>query len=127
VTHVGPAVLARFDLYPWPGNVRQLRNVLERAVIMAGEGEIQLRHIPGALAPEAPVPQDQSEDLLRIRVGTPMSEVEEAYIRLALTYTKNNKHRAAGLLGISLRNLHNKVRLYAQRTAKAASANSGEA
>jgi DNA-binding NtrC family response regulator len=126
VTHVGPAVLARFELYSWPGNVRQLRNVLERAVIMAGEGEIQLRHIPGALAPAPPVPQDQSEDLLRVRVGTPMNEVEEAYIRLALVYTKNNKHRAAELLGISLRNLHNKVRAYAER-AKAVSANSAEA
>jgi DNA-binding NtrC family response regulator len=125
VTHVGPGVLSRFDVYSWPGNVRQLRNVLERAVIMAGEGEIQLRHLPGALAPAPPpVPQDQSADLLRIRVGTPMNEVEEAYIRLALSYTKNNKHRAAELLGISLRNLHNKVRAWANRDTKAASANS---
>ncbi len=126
VTHVSPSVLARFDLYSWPGNVRQLRNVLERAVIMAGEGEIQLRHIPGALVPAPPIPQDQSDDLLRVRVGTPMNEVEEAYIRLALAYTKNNKHRAAELLGISLRNLHNKVRTYAQR-ANGVAANSAEA
>jgi len=125
VTHVSPAVLTRFDLYSWPGNVRQLRNVLERAVIMAGEGEILLRHIPGALVPAPPVPQEQSDDLLRVRVGTPMNEVEEAYIRLALAYTKNNKHRAAELLGISLRNLHNKVRAYAQRANPAA--NSAEA
>ena len=125
VTHVGPGVLSRFDVYSWPGNVRQLRNVLERAVIMAGEGEIQLRHLPDALAPAPPpVPQDQSADVLRVRVGTPMNEVEEAYIRLALAYTKNNKHRAAELLGISLRNLHNKVRAWANRDTKAASANS---
>ncbi|HLK68115.1 MAG TPA: sigma-54 dependent transcriptional regulator [Bryobacteraceae bacterium] len=130
VTHVSQAVLTRFDLYSWPGNVRQLRNVLERAVIMAGEGEIQLRHVPGALVPAPPPPQEHSDDLLRIRVGTPMNEVEEAYIRLALAYTKNNKHRAAELLGISLRNLHNKVRTYAQRNTEAvgaASANIAEA
>jgi transcriptional regulator with PAS, ATPase and Fis domain len=117
VTHVSPAVLTRFDLYSWPGNVRQLRNVLERAVIMAGEGEIQLRHVPGGLVPAPPAPQEQSDDVLKIRVGTSMDDVEEAYIRLALAYTKNNKHRAAELLGISLRNLHNKVRAYAQRNA----------
>ena len=129
VTHVGPAALTRFDAYTWPGNVRQLRNVLERAVIMAGEGEIQLRHLPGALvpAPEPPLPQDPSADLLRVRIGTRMSDVEEAYIRLALNYTKNNKHRAAELLGISLRNLHNKVRIYAQRDTRAVSAHSAEA
>jgi len=124
VTHVSPAVLTRFDVYSWPGNVRQLRNVLERAVIMAGEGEIQLRHMPGALAPTNPAPQEQEADMLRIRMGTPMDDVEEAYIHLALAYTKNNKHRAAELLGISLRNLHNKVRAYAERKSKAASANS---
>jgi DNA-binding NtrC family response regulator len=129
VTHVSPAALARFDGYSWPGNVRQLRNVLERAVIMAVEGEIQLRHLPGVLAPVGSLPPQQEEEsaeILRIRVGTPMDEVEEAYIHLALSYTKNNKHRAAELLGISLRNLHNKVRAYAQRDPKAASANGSE-
>jgi len=129
VTHVSPTVLARFDAYSWPGNVRQLRNVLERAVIMAGEGEIQIRHLPVALAPAGvpPMPrEDDSADVLRVKVGTPMDEVEEAYIHLALNYTKNNKHRAAELLGISLRNLHNKVRAYAQRNTKAATAISAE-
>ena len=66
------------------------------------------------------------QSVLRVRVGTPMDDVEEAYIHLALNYTKNNKHRAAELLGISLRNLHNKVRAYAQRNSMAASANSSE-
>ena len=116
VTDVQPEVLDQFARYSWPGNVRELRNVLERAVIVAGEGEIELRHLPGALAPAPTAAEEQAGDVLRIRVGTRMNDVEEAYIRLALNYTKNNKHRAAELLGISLRNLHNKVRLYAQRT-----------
>jgi DNA-binding NtrC family response regulator len=128
VTDVSEAVLARFDTYSWPGNVRQLRNVLERAVIMAVEGEIQLRHLPGVLAPAGgvPVQQEDSPDILRIRIGTSMDDVEEAYIHLALAYTKNNKHRAAELLGISLRNLHNKVRAYAQRNTMTASVSSVE-
>jgi DNA-binding NtrC family response regulator len=128
VTNVGTAALAQFDAYSWPGNVRQLRNILERAVIMAGEGEILMKHLPGVLAPlpEPIVPQDESPDLLRIRVGTPMCDVEEAYIHLALKYTRNNKHRAAELLGISLRNLHNKVRAYADRNAGAAAATTSD-
>ena len=48
VTHLSADVLARFNAASWPGNVRELRNVIERAVIMAGEGEIQLRHLSGA-------------------------------------------------------------------------------
>ena len=122
-THVGTAALGQFETYSWPGNVRQLRNILERAVIMAGEGEILMKHLPKMLAPqiEPAVPQDESPDMLRVRMGTPMCDVEEAYIHLALKYTRNNKHRAAELLGISLRNLHNKVRAYADRNAAGAS------
>ena len=48
VTHLSQEVLDWFARGSWPGNVRELRNQVERAVIMAGEGEIQLRHLPGA-------------------------------------------------------------------------------
>ena len=46
VTELSGEVLARFQTYDWPGNVRELRNVLERAVILAGEGTIQMAHLP---------------------------------------------------------------------------------
>jgi len=117
VTTLSPEVLARFAARSWPGNVRELRNLIERAVIIAGQGEILPHHLPGAAAPPplvaAPdVPAVPDEGVLRIRVGTKMSEVEEAFVRLTLKHTNNNKKRAAELLGLCLRTLHNKLQAY---------------
>jgi DNA-binding NtrC family response regulator len=120
VTHLSSEVLAWLADRPWPGNVRELRNVVERSIIVASEGEVQLRHLPGvvvapppqqvpvAVAPPPPV----SDDMLQVPVGIRMSEVEQAYVRLTLKHTRNNKKRAAELLGLCLRTLHNKLQSY---------------
>ncbi|HUE24906.1 MAG TPA: sigma-54 dependent transcriptional regulator [Bryobacteraceae bacterium] len=125
VTHLSSDVLARFEANPWPGNVRELRNVIERAVIVAGKGEVQLQHLPGAFAPrapKAPLPQNSQdgEDVLTIRAGAQMREVEEAYIGLVLRHTGNNKRRAAKVLGICLRTLHGKLRSFEGRSTQGA-------
>jgi DNA-binding NtrC family response regulator len=111
VTHLSQDALQRLSLSSWPGNVRELRNVIERAVIMAGEGEIQLGHVPGASAPapRAVVPPNGSDNVFQVAVGARMEEVEEAYLRLTLKYTNDNKTRAAEILGLSLRTLHNRI------------------
>ncbi len=109
-------VLARFQRSTWPGNVRQLRNLLERAVIIAGEGLVMSRHLP----PEAPsTPPGTTEapaaaasddgDTIHFRVGPQIAELEEEYIRLVLKHTNNNRTRAAEILGISLRTLQNRL------------------
>jgi len=127
VTHLAPEVLERLEANSWPGNIRELRNVIERAAIVAGEGEICLRHLPGAIAsaPEPPVPQNLPDDSLMLRVGQPMHEVEEAYIRLTLKHTNNNRRRAAAVLGLCLRTLHNKLRLYEGKQTRTAAAGQG--
>ena len=114
VSGLDPAVLDSFLKANWPGNVRQLRNVLERAVIVACEGTILTEHLPpdpytgnGTQPPPKQLTDDQS---LRIQVGPPMSEIEQAYIDLVLKHTNNNKTRAAQILGVSLRTLQNRVR-----------------
>ena len=126
VTHLSPEALARFNASSWPGNVRELRNAIERAIIVAGKGEIQIQHLPGAFLPQAPqslAPQNpQDEDVITIRAGAQMREVEEAYIRLVLRHTNNNKRRAAKLLGVCLRTLHGKLRSFEDRNAQGASA-----
>jgi transcriptional regulator with PAS, ATPase and Fis domain len=122
VTHLHPDVLQRFHLSSWPGNVRELRNVIERAVIMAGEGAIQLGHIPGASAPRDAMPQSSSDSVLQMPVGARMDEVEEAYLRLTLKYTNDNKTRAAEILGLSLRTLHNRISTYAEGRTRSAGA-----
>jgi transcriptional regulator with PAS, ATPase and Fis domain len=134
VTHLSQEVLDWFAKGSWPGNVRELRNQVERAVIMAGEGEVQLRHLPGVaqshhaptvqakVAPEAPVTQAAPENMLQIPVGLRMSDVEESYVRLTLKHTKNNKKRAAEMLGLCLRTLHNKLRSYESNKVRTAAA-----
>jgi DNA-binding NtrC family response regulator len=114
VTHLHPDVLARLNTGSWPGNVRELRNVIERAVIMAGEGEVQLWHLPGAMAPVQPksITEIAPDNVLHMPVGARMDEVEEAYLRLTLKYTRDNKTRAAEILGLSLRTLHNRVLMW---------------
>ncbi|HEV2448672.1 MAG TPA: sigma-54 dependent transcriptional regulator, partial [Candidatus Sulfopaludibacter sp.] len=123
-TGVSPEVLERWKGDSWAGNVRELRNRIEHGVIMAGEGEIGLRHLPGApatvpapLSTVAPTPPD---DVLQVRPGMPVSELEEAYIRLTLKHTKNNRRQAAELLGLCLRTLHNKLRSYEREKVRAA-------
>ncbi|MGA2116438.1 MAG: sigma-54 dependent transcriptional regulator [Bryobacteraceae bacterium] len=114
VTHLSSEVLDRLEANSWPGNVRELRNVLERAVIVAGQGEIQLSHLPAKLLdqPNPVVSAAPRDGILELRVGSRMAEVEEAYTRLTLQHTKNNRRRAAFLLGISLRTLQNRLRSY---------------
>jgi DNA-binding NtrC family response regulator len=123
VTHLSQEVLAWFADRSWPGNVRELRNLIERAVIMAAEGEIQLQHIPGAApAPKPVFAQTAPDDVLQLAVGTTLSDVEQAYVRLTLKHAGNNKTRAAELLGICLRTLHYKLRTYESTEVRAAGA-----
>ena len=115
ITHVTPDVMEAFTKYSWPGNVRELRNVLERAAILAGEGAIQMAHLPydfGVAAGSRPPAQMFEPESVRLAVGTTVSEAEKALIQLTLQHTKNNKTRAAEILGISLKTLFNKLKEY---------------
>jgi DNA-binding NtrC family response regulator len=110
---LSPAALEVLRAHHWQGNVRELRNVIERAVIICSGAQIERHHI-------APYPLDQrararSEDTLTLPVGTPLEEVERRMIMRTLEKTDNNKTRAAELLQISLKTLHNKLRLYRER------------
>ena len=120
VAGVDPEVLARFQRSSWPGNVRQLRNLLERAVIIAGEGLISSRHLPPEEVTVSNAPGvREDDDAIVFRVGPQMHELEESYINLVLKHTKNNRTRAAEILGISLRTLQNRLRDLNAKTASA--------
>jgi DNA-binding NtrC family response regulator len=141
VVEIAPAVMEALTRHTWGGNVRELRNVLERAVILAGEGTIEIRHLPrflqdrpseiaaaasaGADAPESPAEtvtatvresQDDHESV-RFQIGTTVEEAEKGLILRTLEHTRNNKTRAAEILGISLKTLHNKLKEYGSKEA----------
>ena len=115
VTGLDASVLDLFKRYHWPGNVRELRNAIERAVILAGEGPILPIHLPYDFAaahgsqPRAPV---QDPESVRLPVGSTVGDAEKALILVTLQHTKNNKTRAAEILGISLKTLFNKLKEY---------------
>jgi DNA-binding NtrC family response regulator len=120
VTDLHPEVREAFLKYDWPGNVRELRNVLERAVIVAGEGVIMMAHLPydfGVSSGTRPAAQVFEPEGVRLPVGTTVAQGEKALIQLTLQHTKNNKTRAADILGISLKTLFNKLKEYGAENA----------
>jgi transcriptional regulator with PAS, ATPase and Fis domain len=111
VSHVSEAVLNMFQSYSWPGNVRELRNTLERAVIVCESGLIETKHLPPGFGQSVrPVVNDP--DAVHLGVGTTVAEAEKLLILKTLQATANNKTRAAEILGISLKTLHNKLKEY---------------
>jgi DNA-binding NtrC family response regulator len=126
VTEISLEVMEGLHRHHWPGNVRELRNVLERAVILAGEGAVQVKHLPaflqnrpvmaaGVAMPAGtalPVALVEAGDGVRFQIGTTVEQAEKGLILRTLEHTRNNKTRAAEILGISLKTLHNKLKEY---------------
>ncbi|HEX9112526.1 MAG TPA: sigma-54 dependent transcriptional regulator, partial [Terriglobales bacterium] len=111
VADISEAVLNLFQTYSWPGNVRELRNTLERAVIVCESGLIETKHLPPGFGQSArSVVNDP--DAVHLGVGTTVEEAEKMLILKTLQSTNNNKTRAAEILGISLKTLHNKLKEY---------------
>jgi len=111
VLGIGHEVLDLFHSYTWPGNVRELRNVLERAVIACDRAVIGRAHLPPDFG-RASVATASELSALRFPLGTTVEAAERELILQTLVATHNNKTRAAELLGISLKTLHNKLKEY---------------
>ena len=101
-----PAAMRALEQYNWPGNVRELRNVIERAVILCSGQFIEPKHLPPLVA--APT-VETSKPTLSLTPGTTVEEAENRLILMTLEHTRDNKTRAAEILGISLKTLHNKL------------------
>jgi DNA-binding NtrC family response regulator len=104
-------VLEQFMSYTWPGNVRELRNAVERAAIVCDRDLIGRTHLPPDFGHAAPAGATELS-ALRFPVGTTVDAAERELITQTLAATQNNKTRAAELLGISLKTLHNKLKEY---------------
>jgi two-component system response regulator PilR (NtrC family) len=107
---MGDGVLRRLMEYSWPGNVRELENCIERAIIMAGDGPLDVSHLPEHIrenralrAPSVFALPDE---------GISLDEVEKNLIAQALDRAGGNKSRAARLLGISRRAMYSKMKTH---------------
>ena len=109
VQGVAPAALRRLEDYAWPGNIRELRNTLERAVILCGNGGIiDIDHLP----PDIAASGELESAWMKLPYGLPLREIEKEYILASLNRLQNNKSRTALALGISEKTLYNKLARY---------------
>ncbi|MDP6044896.1 MAG: sigma-54 dependent transcriptional regulator [Phycisphaerae bacterium] len=95
--------------YAWPGNVRQLRNVVENIVVMAPDNRITLDDLPSEIyTPPGLGPNRQLENL----AGISIEEAEKELIRNTLAMVSGNREQAANILGIGERTLYRKIKEY---------------
>ena len=92
--------------YNWPGNIRELRNCIESAVVFSHEGFITLNDLPPAV-------KERSEtDKILIPMGVTMAEAEKIIISETLRAENSNKSRTSEILGIGRKTLHRKIHDY---------------
>jgi DNA-binding NtrC family response regulator len=122
VKGMSPGCLAALQAHHWPGNVRELQNVIERAVILCGDGE----PLPEAHLGPSPSPKAISADPTKVTSSPfatellsqarkeilPLEEIEKRYILQALEQCGGNRTNAADKLGINIRTLRNKLHEY---------------
>ena len=114
VAGLAPSIVDRMMAWNWPGNARELRNTIERAVILCPDGApLDAGHLPPAFGKSLmATPAANDASLVPIRVGTTVDEAERLLILRTLEATGQNKTRAAEILGVSLKTLHNKLKEY---------------
>ncbi len=105
VSGFAPDALDLLLLHRWPGNVQELQNVIERAVVFCAGNVVQAEELPGAIRKGLSLPHGQDE----IR---PLEEMERIHILAALEKTKGDKRLAAEKLNIGLTSLYRKLKEY---------------
>jgi DNA-binding NtrC family response regulator len=106
---IDPKLIEAFRRYLWPGNVRELRNTLERMMVLNTGETLREENLPPDFGLASAT---STSDDLHLRPGMTVAEAERRLVFETLAFTGNNKTRAAEMLGISLKTLHNKLREY---------------
>ena len=97
---------SRLISYHWPGNIRELRNCIESAVVMCRDKLITVDDLPPSLQSVI------DDDWIRVPVNTSLEEAEKLIIRAAISYHQGNKSKAAESLGIGRKTLHRKLGMH---------------
>ncbi len=104
VRGISQRAMNRLMDYRWTGNVRELENTVESILVINSPEVIDLRHLPQEMRESR-----ERLEIIPIKVGTPLEEVEREIMLQTLKATKGNKRRAAELLGINVRTIHRKM------------------
>jgi len=103
---ISPEVMEMLKKYPWPGNIRELRNVLERALILARGEPFRLVHFPGMHHVKSPLESQQKKEVKDLK------DIEEEYIREEVKRFGGDIRKAAQALGISRATLYRKLKKF---------------
>ena len=114
ISGVASSMLDRLMAHHWPGNARELRNTIERAVILCPDGApLDAGHLPPGFGRSlTSAAQNVDASTVSVQVGATVDEAEKVLILRTLEATGQNKTRAAEILGVSLKTLHNKLKAY---------------
>jgi len=108
VSGISATAIEALETYDFPGNVRELQNIIERAVALSMDSIIQLADLPGDITGISVY--KSSRELVPVYVGERLDEVERRLIEATLLYCEGNRRRTANLLGLSERHLYNKIK-----------------
>ncbi len=97
--------------YSWPGNLRELRNALERAVLFVSTDQIELDDLPGRISTAVPAPRPQGASQVEVGGRVTLEELETEHIRRVLIATET-REEAARILGIDPSTLYRKRKQY---------------
>jgi DNA-binding NtrC family response regulator len=118
--HLSAASQRLLERHSWPGNIRELRNCIERAFIL-GDHELELTVLAHGAVLTAPAAAADDGLRVRIRVGSRLDDAERTLIEATLDHFRGDKRRSAGALGCSLKTLYNKLNGYSQGQTAASS------
>ncbi|HWJ02318.1 MAG TPA: sigma 54-interacting transcriptional regulator, partial [Verrucomicrobiae bacterium] len=107
-----PGVLPLLKGYEWPGNIRELQNVLEHASIVSGGLQIEVQHLPAYVLGASKTETAESESDRKYDLRQAVAKVERELITAALLNSNNNRSHAMQSLGISRRAFYEKLRRY---------------
>ena len=110
VVGIDPKAMKALEDYDWPGNVRQLRNVMEKMVVLASGPKITEDDIPEEIKTASAPRAVDASTVTATANGETLADAEKRQIMAALAAAGNNKSKAADALGISRRTLHRKLK-----------------
>ncbi len=122
VSGVSVSMLELLKAHNWPGNGRELRNTIERAAILCPDNTpLEADHLPQWFGKDQAQGASSDSSTITVHVGATVDEAERLLILRTLEATAQNKTRAAEILGVSLKTLHNKLKEYSQARQEAKS------
>lgn len=108
--------LTALETYSFPGNVRELQNIIERALVFASGDTIHVQDLPESVSGHSVCALGKQSGIIPVAIGTTLKEAERLLVEHTLEYHQGNRRKTAETLGMSERNLRYKIKEYQERS-----------